>query len=418
MKNIKHVTKDGLKILRMVSKHGGKIYYTRQWYLRLWSERGKKALYYPLGRNIKEAAALADKIDGGARSGEWTPEELKKRFHYGRKRPDVGHYSSLADLLLALREGYPLLNISESTANGYANSLAKIVREVLAADEKTHKTDSNIEAVSCQVLTVTTLNEFKSLRHKAAEELDDELKRVSALRSANKDVRQAKAIFSDEALEIFKGKGIRLPDMTAWKNVVQFGDVAVHYHLPEVGLIASVMGKIRQLTPGSEVWLATHLAAQFGLRREEIISCRWSWFKPGAVARVHIVRESDFVPKKGHERHVEIQPWAFNAIKAFQKSGSVYVLNGNAAERKKTVDKTTIALLRDAGIVAQKPLHELRKWFGSWTTAQRGLTFAQRQLGHDSYATTESHYGDVHFPEELDIWWEDGTREGQSPSTE
>ena len=50
--------------------------------------------------------------------------------------------------------------------------------------------------------------------------------------------------------------------------------------------------------------------------------------------------------------------------------------------------------LRAHGVKSRKPLHDLRKEFGSLMTDQHGIFVASRMLRHSSVAITEMHYAD------------------------
>lgn len=402
MRNITYVTKEGLKIMRM-SRNTGRGYHAWAWYLRRW-ESGKP-VYFNLGRDLKEAAEKACKIDGLIRSGTKTLQEVKEMFCARQcRRASLSGMGKVEDVVKALHEEHGLLGLSKSSAVSYGNSLVKILREGLSGSN-TPKTNEQILGEPCSVLTATVLRSFKRGRYEAADKCGDELKKASALRSANKDLRQAKAAFSDKAMKIYDDRGIRLPEMDGWRDVSLFGGLNQKYRLPTAALIRRVMQRIRELPQGSDLWLAAYLAAHIGMRRNEIIFARWSWFRPSNSPRVEIARESDFTPKRTHERAVEVEPSVFDAVYGCKKPGAVYVLSGDEAARREVVDDTLVGFLRKAGVRVQKPVHELRKWFGSWTAAERNPRFAQRQLGHESYMTTEKHYSDVGFPDELrDLW--------------
>ena len=51
-----------------------------------------------------------------------------------------------------------------------------------------------------------------------------------------------------------------------------------------------------------------------------------------------------------------------------------------------------LSWLRSKGVVSRKPLHDLRKEFGSEIHARFGLVAASEQLRHGSVAVTAAHY--------------------------
>ena len=59
----------------------------------------------------------------------------------------------------------------------------------------------------------------------------------------------------------------------------------------------------------------------------------------------------------------------------------------------KTFDRVN-AWLRLQGVMADKPLHDLRKEFGSIVAAQSDIFSASRQLRHANIATTAAYYAD------------------------
>ena len=59
-----------------------------------------------------------------------------------------------------------------------------------------------------------------------------------------------------------------------------------------------------------------------------------------------------------------------------------------------TFDKL-IAWLRSKGVTGEKPLHTLRKEFGSLIAQKFGIFAAQQMLGHSDITTTSQHYIEV-----------------------
>jgi hypothetical protein len=54
--------------------------------------------------------------------------------------------------------------------------------------------------------------------------------------------------------------------------------------------------------------------------------------------------------------------------------------------------RVLLAWLRAKGVVSKKPLHTLRKEFGSQINARHGLLAASEQLRHGGIAVTARHY--------------------------
>ena len=63
--------------------------------------------------------------------------------------------------------------------------------------------------------------------------------------------------------------------------------------------------------------------------------------------------------------------------------------------RCQAIFKKLIAWLRAKGVAGEKPLHALRKEFGSLIAPQFGIYAAKQALGHADIATTAGHYLEV-----------------------
>ena len=295
VKNIKHTTADGIVIYRMARKHHGKVHYSKTWLLIRWEFR--KAFYFGLGRSLKAAEKRAGEIDGLVRSKTKSFTEIQSIFP-GRRQKRIAGCATVGALMDVLIEDAKVLNLDIGTARSYASSLIKVVREALEHSSNKPVTTEQARAKQVDILSESTFTNFKRARAERAEKFNDRLKAASALRSANKDIRQAKAALSEGTLKRFKEKGLRFPDFKEWRVVVQFGGVEQKYRLPPVAIVRAVMEKIRTLDAGSNLWKVCMLAAHGGMRRREIASARWSWFTAGVTPRVEVRRESDFTPKR------------------------------------------------------------------------------------------------------------------------
>jgi hypothetical protein len=60
--------------------------------------------------------------------------------------------------------------------------------------------------------------------------------------------------------------------------------------------------------------------------------------------------------------------------------------------------------LREHGVTARKPIHELRKELGALVTAEHGIYAASRVLRHSNVVTTASHYTDLKSRPTISNW--------------
>jgi integrase len=104
-------------------------------------------------------------------------------------------------------------------------------------------------------------------------------------------------------------------------------------------------------------------------------------------------------------RTVELERWVYDLLLARRDLG-IYMLSGDEDERTSHATDRVIEWLRAHGLAdIDKPLHELRKWFGSFVAQTFGLTEAQRRLGHSTPQLTCDYYADLEFPAWLaDLW--------------
>jgi integrase len=93
----------------------------------------------------------------------------------------------------------------------------------------------------------------------------------------------------------------------------------------------------------------------------------------------------------------------FRGYAATASAGSNFVIDDHGAGevdqywdhyRAKAVFERLSVWLRKHGITAKKPIHELRKEFGSMVNRKHGLSAASDQLRHSGIATTAAYYID------------------------
>jgi integrase len=119
-----------------------------------------------------------------------------------------------------------------------------------------------------------------------------------------------------------------------------------------------------------------------------------------------VKREADFRPKGARRRIIHLPAAVYARIMSFKPAAGEHVIEGSPAERLEYLPNRVSELLRCLGLEMDKPLHELRKWFGSYIAAEFGLGRAQKYLGHVSSQTTLDYYADLVIPEGLRSFWQ------------
>jgi Phage integrase family len=139
-----------------------------------------------------------------------------------------------------------------------------------------------------------------------------------------------------------------------------------------------------------------------GLRRGEIDSLQWSqvdFTKNCIWAETTEAHEI----KANSSGEIPLDPHIMGLLEEWHKdSGSSFVLSGGEAkpEAEKTVyranrfHKELIAWLKSKGITGNRPIHSLRKEYGSVINAQAGIHAASRLLRHKNISLTSAIYTD------------------------
>ena len=160
--------------------------------------------------------------------------------------------------------------------------------------------------------------------------------------------------------------------------------------------------------PHVDAYAALLLAFGCGLRANECDKCRWSWLSKDdrGDCFIEVRKEADFIAKGGSGRIVKIPANLYEALLNTRQDAGEYVIGGRASTessmqggglyRRPNTFRVVNEWLRSLGVEAGKkygkPLHALRKQFGSAIATEFGLFHAQKLLGHGSPTITARHY--------------------------
>jgi len=391
----------GTTIMRRESVVNGTSYLSRVWYYR--TRRGGRSTYFGLGRDWTNACTKADEIALFLSLPGASIVEARERFEWGR-RPTSSKTATIGDVLDKLAEQAPALNLTPGSAYEYRTSLSRLVRIALGERLRREVTNDDVRAESCLILTPRLVSDYKL---KAASGHDGYRSETSAKRTANSLLRNSKSVFSSAAREIYESHGLILPDLSAFLAAQPFRRVRVDYRLPDTAQMEKVLEFIAS-GPGEwdrNAWLGAHLASQAGLRFSEICHARWSWLRNDDCPHIGVQEEDDFRPKDSHGRKIPLSEEAYQSIMGHRIDCDTYIINGPKNERIEEWGRRASAVLRTHGLSASKPLHELRKWYGSAIACHYGLTKAQAWLGHTSPQLTHDYYADLDFPSSLLRFW-------------
>ena len=147
---------------------------------------------------------------------------------------------------------------------------------------------------------------------------------------------------------------------------------------PRTWILKLMRKGVAELT--GEVRLAFVLALGCGLRWGEVISLAWDNVLPDAV------RVLASLAKGRRARVVPMGKLARSVLAAGRSEGPV-IMND-----PREVHRVLSTWLRKQGIKDAKPVHYLRKCFGSLAVADHGIFVASKLLGHSSISLTASTY--------------------------
>ncbi|MFZ5497215.1 MAG: hypothetical protein ACOZE5_17985 [Verrucomicrobiota bacterium] len=413
----KFMTRSNLTLQKLVRSKDGQRYLSKKWHLRVQHNGARR--WIPLAENPKSAERMANDFvrilncsDGHRLT---ITEALKLLEDDGLRAPIRAIQFRKSSTLGQLRDTVELnagnLDITQNTAAEYVRSITTIVRDVLRVREKRRRKPS-LDEILKQPITLLDANllfDFKSLR--LPPELREHTSKArSAKLTANRHMRNAQALFSTDRVSFLRSKDLHIPNMEPFRAVTMFQHATQRYNLPPatimLTLVKSIMTDLVREDAG--MYCGTLLALHAGLRREEIAHAKWSWFADESTGLVlHVKPEDDFAPKFGLERKVKVSRWLQAELLHYKPQKGAYILPDYSVDQNVGILVRLVAWLRAHGITAIKPIHELRKWFGSFFATEYSITTAQRQLGHSTPMVTNDHYAGINFHPALRIIWFD-----------
>jgi integrase len=301
-------------------------------------------------------------------------------------------------------------DLSEKTFRDYAVCLRFLVAEIRSLEKSRARHDYRkggrtkwIEAIDKTPLTEITGDKLRAWQKAyIARAGRDELKRRRFTSSATSYLRRARALFSPRVLE--KLRSVELGQPSPFKGLTLtrpdtrfFGSGVDPVELLQTAVTElSAAGKVEEL----KVIL---LSLTTGLRRKEIDLLTWDSlnFDAGLLRVTPNQFHSLKTARSAAELPLEPEVCAiFRGFKARAKSP--YVIESDTPAkatsyqfyRCQEVFRETLGWLRSKGVTGDRPLHVLRKCYGSVLADRHGLHAASIGLRHSSVATTAQYYLD------------------------
>lgn len=371
--------------------------------------RGRRELFNLQTPNKAAAAAKARDIYTMLVGAGWDATLAK---HKSEMQPKS--VSTVGDFLTELRHHW---SGKPKTFGDYSRSFRTIISQMFGVKGGKAKFDyvnggrdawvARIDRIKLAAVTPNKVNQWRIAFVKKAGE--NSMKQRRARITCNSLMRQAKSLFSKDLLaHVTMHKPERLP----FDGVAFYERESMRYH-STVDIETLIQDAVRELRSNpakpeektrEEQLKIFLLATMAGLRRNEIDKLQWESFRWND-GLIRIETTEHFTPKTSDSgADVPIDKELADMFRGwYAKSNSSFVIDAEGGplagtsytyyRAKRHFDALT-AWLRSKGVKAIKPLHELRKEFGSQLCVKYGIYAASRMLRHADIAITARHYLD------------------------
>jgi integrase len=384
-------------IFKPIYTRDGKTRCVEDWAARIqW--RGRRELFNLKTPNKTAAAGKAKEIYTTLLGAGWDAALGKFKPEMQRKA-----VSTVGDFLTELRGHW---SGNPKTFEDYCQKFRTIVSQIFDIKGGREKFDyvnggraswiAKIDRIKLEDVTPDRVNKWRiTFVRKAGE---NPMKQRRARISCNSMMRQAKSLFASKLL---RHVAMHKPDKLPFEGVTFYKRESMRYH-STLDFETLIQDADREL-PQEQLKIFL-LATMAGLRRNEIDKLQWQAFRWTAGV-IRIEPTEYFTPKttdNGGDVPIDKELAALFRGWHAKATGS-FVVEADAKPREGVMythyraqrhfDALT-AWLRRKGVTAMKPLHELRKEFGSQLCAKAGIYVASRMLRHADIAITAQHYLD------------------------
>jgi integrase len=315
---------------------------------------------------------------------------------------------------IALAEG--ITSVRARTFADYARAFRRIVADIAGVKETASRFDyraggrdkwlAKVNRVHLEDITPEKVRRWANEYAKTAG--GDPLAEKRAKNSANSLMRQAKSLFGMNILphvrKLVEGESYVFPGRLPFDGVRFFERSSSRYHSKvDAGeLLVAAQTDLAEAAP--ESWKIFLLALAAGLRRAEIDSLIWRQvdLERGLIR----IEETPYFKPKSSDScgEVELEPEIVELFRGYRaRAKGPFVIDAESDPRPGATYSYTRAKmhfealydwLRSRGVDDRKPLHVLRKEFGSLVCEKFGIFAASKALRHADIAVTAAHYLD------------------------
>ena len=363
-------------------------------------QHGGRRETIPLGTANKAAAAnKARELYLCLQSSGWDEALLKFK---PKSRWSDSSIATVGDFLQAAES---MWSGNPKTISDYARAFRKIVSDSFQIDGGTSKFDyrsggrdawvKKVERIKLREVTPDKVQKWKVDFLKRAG--SNPIKKRAASISVNSLLRRSKSLFAPAVLKFIK---VEIP-CSPFEGVAFEPRRSMRYQssFDVESLIRAAQKELPQ-----ELFKIFLLAIMAGLRRNEIDKLEWPAFDWGKGV-ISIRTTSHFAPKSEDSTgDVEVDPEVMELFRGCSaRKTSDFVIESAVSVRPQGTyahyrcQKHFDALgkwLRNHGVNANRPLHTLRKEYGSQVCARHGIYAASHALRHADIAITSQHYLD------------------------
>ena len=352
--------------------------------------------------NREAAAARARDLYEYIRVHGWTEALAKYRPQFATQPAD----RTLGEYIQAAKK---TADIAPRTLETYCRAVRKIASDILGLtdDGARHDMHHGGHQAWLERVDVIRLSEFTPVRIAAwrksflARAGDDPKRQRSARVSFSFYLRNARSLFSRKIRE---NLGIVLPEPLPFAGVQIEQPTAKFFSTFNLAdLIQAAREELASSDP--EAFKVLLLSGLAGLRRKEIDLLPWSafWWDENIIRIEHTRWFSPKTPDSAGD--VMVDPELMVLFKGFhtQDPRAEFVIESDCAPRPgalynhyrcMTVFKRLTNWLRANNVRSEKPIHELRKMFGSELCERAGIHQASRSLRHSDIRITSQVYVD------------------------
>jgi integrase len=386
-------------VFRQKYGRNGVAHQTSEWAIKI-QHAGRREAFPLETANRAAAGAKARNIYLSPRANGWEATLAKFKSKANNQPKTAATVGEFLEQATASSSG------RSKTVEGYCRAFRTIIASIFKIDGGKAKFNyragggrerwiAKIHAVSLSDVTPDKIQKWKVAFLQRAG--SDPLKRRAARISVNSLMRQAKSLFAPDMLKFVKLSvsgspfaGVKFESRQSMRYRSNFD-------------VEEVIGKAQEELPQERLKIIL-LAVMAGLRRNEIDKLEWpSFLWDHNVIRIEATK---YLQPKSEDSigDVEVDPELMEIFRGFKAGAKgLFVIESDVQARMNAKYShyrcerdfsAVITWLRAHGVNSNRPLHSLRKEYGSQICAKHGIYAASQALRHSDIAITSAHYLD------------------------